>query len=40
MLKWVWSFSGCLQHVDNLAHIPGYSLGSNYSKTVKLPSPK
>ena len=38
--KWAWPFSGILQRIEVLAHIPCCSLGSNYPKTVELPSAK
>ena len=36
----VWSFLGCLQQIENLAHFPSHSLGSYYPITVELTSPK
>ena len=37
----VWSFLGCLQRLENLAHISSCSLGSYYYlTTVELSSPK
>ena len=38
--KWAWPFSGVSQRIEVLAHIPCCSLGSNYPKTVELPSTK
>ena len=34
--KWAWPFSDISQRMDNFAHMPSYSLGPNYPKTVEL----
>ena len=37
--KGAWSVSACSQRIDILAHMPCYSLGSNYPRTVEISSP-